>query len=157
LENTNSLIKQRLNNDRNHYFFDDEFFIEDELLSPKKNNYENSKIDDEYIYSLPSDLLSKQVSPVNDDKNTLNISIVETPFKSLSDIDLLENSTSSTLTENHLILKAINRRKLQLACPICSSCVVNMSDHLVKKHSIKDRNERKYLMDLVRRTYLSIG
>jgi len=32
-----------------------------------------------------------------------------------------------------------------------------MSDHLVKKHSIKDRNERKYLMDLVRRTYLSMG
>lgn len=60
-------------------------------------------------------------------------------------------------SENHLILKAINRRKLQLACPICSSCVVNMSDHLVKKHSIKDRNERKYLMDLVRRKYLSMG
>ena len=56
-----------------------------------------------------------------------------------------------------LILKAINRRKLQLACPICSSCVVNMSDHLVKKHAIKDRNERKYLMDLVRKTYLKMS
>ena len=64
---------------------------------------------------------------------------------------------SKTIPENNNILKAINKRKLQLSCPICSSCVVNMSDHLVKKHSIKDRNERKYLMDLVRKTYLNIG
>ena len=62
-----------------------------------------------------------------------------------------------TGSSDTLILKAINRRKLQLACPICSSCVVNMSDHLVKKHAIKDRNERKYLMDLVRKTYLKMS
>ena len=67
------------------------------------------------------------------------------------------NSSKSPNSKNHSILKAINKRKLQLACPICSSSVVNMSDHLVKKHSIKDRNERKYLMDLVRKKYLSMG
>jgi len=57
--------------------------------------------------------------------------------------------------DNSSILKAINKRKLHLSCPICGSCVVNMSDHLVKKHSIRDRNQRKCLMDVVRRTYIN--
>lgn len=53
------------------------------------------------------------------------------------------------------ILKAINNRKIHIPCPICNSKVVNMSDHLVKKHNIKDRNQRKSLLDSVRRNYLS--
>ena len=53
------------------------------------------------------------------------------------------------------ILKAINKRKLHISCPLCVSKVVNMSDHLVKKHSIKDRYQRKHLMDSVRRNYLA--
>ncbi len=52
------------------------------------------------------------------------------------------------------ILKAINKRKLHISCPLCVSKVVNMSDHLVKKHLIRDRNQRKCLMDTVRRNYL---
>jgi hypothetical protein len=53
------------------------------------------------------------------------------------------------------ILKAINKRKLHISCPLCASKVVNMSDHLVKKHNIKDRYQRKHLMDSVRRNYLA--
>ena len=64
-------------------------------------------------------------------------------------------TTNQPNDDNSSILKAINKRKLHLTCPICASSVVNMSDHLVKKHSIRDRNQRKYLMDLVRKTYIS--
>ena len=65
--------------------------------------------------------------------------------------DLLNNNN------NNLILKAINKRKLQLSCPLCSSRVLNMSDHLLKKHAIKERNLRKSLMDKVKHTYLTKG
>ncbi len=69
------------------------------------------------------------------------------------------NSSNNTLSarneNNNLILKAINKRKLQLSCTMCSSKVLNMSDHLLKKHSIRDRNMRKNLMDQVKDIYLS--
>ncbi len=66
------------------------------------------------------------------------------------------SSILSTRNENNsLILKAINKRKLQLSCTMCSSKVLNMSDHLLKKHSIRDRNMRKNLMDQVKDIYLS--
>lgn len=90
-------------------------------------------------------------SPHNPKSTSSNSNVSE------NENDRSKISPKAFQSDNNLILKAINKRKLQLACPICSSCVVNMSDHLVKKHSIKDRNERKYLMDLVRRTYLSMG
>ena len=56
---------------------------------------------------------------------------------------------------NDYILKAINKRKLHLSCPLCSSIVLNMSDHLLKKHSLRDRGERKNVMDQVRKTTCS--
>ena len=80
-----------------------------------------------------SDSISQQVSSVSQD-------LARTPSKLTNEIDDKLKSPQATPSESNLILKAINKRKLQLACPICSSCVVNMSDHLVKKHSIKDRN-----------------
>ena len=64
-----------------------------------------------------------------------------------------ECSTSSSASYS-VILKAINKRKLKLSCPLCSSIVLNMSDHLVKKHQIRDRSKRKSYMDIVRKNYL---
>lgn len=167
--------------------FDEEelFFIKKECHEYGNSGYENSQsivgmtprnITDEYQFNDPNnDLVPAVVNVDKSDKDmyfTSSTSQQDQPYSesshnpksSSSNSNLSENETDrskispkSLQSDNNLILKAINKRKLQLACPICSSCVVNMSDHLVKKHSIKDRNERKYLMDLVRRTYLSIG
>ena len=67
----------------------------------------------------------------------------------------INSSSSGDVQQYGSILKAINKRKLHISCPLCVSRVVNMSDHLVKKHSIKDRYQRKHLMDSVRRNYLA--
>ena len=53
------------------------------------------------------------------------------------------------------ILKAIHERKLKLTCTICASRVVNMSDHLLKKHNMRDRSARKSFTDQVKVLYLS--
>jgi hypothetical protein len=71
-----------------------------------------------------------------------------------SDTSSSSSPNSSSNSSYNTILKAINKRKLKLSCPLCSSIVLNMSDHLVKKHMIKDRFERKSLMDIVRKNYL---
>jgi hypothetical protein len=68
---------------------------------------------------------------------------------------LNKHSNNSDIQQYGSILKAINKRKLHISCPLCISKVVNMSDHLVKKHNIKDRYQRKHLMDSVRRNYLA--
>lgn len=67
----------------------------------------------------------------------------------------LTGSTNSNVYNSTLILKAINKRKFKISCPLCSSKILNMSDHLLKKHSISDRNQRKNLMDMVRSNYIS--
>jgi hypothetical protein len=75
--------------------------------------------------------------------------------KSQTDHSIQENRTS--MKSNEIILKAINKRKLQISCPLCSSKVLNMSDHLLKKHLIKDRKQRKSIMDSIRKTFLDMS
>jgi hypothetical protein len=132
---------------------------EDALLANLDNLIENDHVDEFEIekektenYMQPKDE-TNYFSNYNNNNDNDNDTITNNNSnnQSLS----LNDSVSIANEDNSSILKAINKRKLHLSCPICSSCVVNMSDHLVKKHSIRDRNQRKYLMDVVRKTYIN--
>ncbi len=132
---------------------------EDALLANLDNLIENDHVDEFEIeqkqtenYMQPKDD-TNYFSNYNNNNDNDNDTITNNNSnnQSLS----FNDSVSIANNDNSSILKAINKRKLHLSCPICSSCVVNMSDHLVKKHSIRDRNQRKYLMDVVRKTYIN--
>lgn len=67
---------------------------------------------------------------------------------------LSNNSTTTNKPSVDILVKLMKKRKLSLPCPLCTTLVVNLTDHLIKAHSVKNPLERKNYVDSVRQKYI---